>query len=539
MDSASQKTVVSVSRDDVLGISDAVEIARLIRDGDIHPREAVEAAIARAEQVNPLLNAIATPLFESARAEAERPRVGVFAGVPSFIKDNDAVAGSPFLFGSRALPTTPAPKSTPFVEQFLSLGFVNLGKTTMPEFGLTGTTEALLHGPTHNPWRLGFSPGGSSGGSAALVAAGVVPVAHANDGGGSIRIPASCCGLVGLKPSRGRFVDVEGSKLLPVKILHQGMLSRSVRDTAVFVHAAEQYQRNPKLPSVGLATRPGRRLRIGFFTDLDAAERGMTIYGAPRPELPTWPRLLRNKGAGAPGKQAYVSAMRTAYDGNVTSFNTTYGTDLATWDALLAATDWRSRTDYGNAREIADNTAFLRDCVDAYYRKAKEAFRRYDTNHLFFGDKINGNSDTIDNVLDITTKYTDIVFYQIYGRYAEQGAMMDRWTNRVNMPFLNGDSSFSFTCDVMPSPYGPHARDQAQRAEWLREFTDSAFARPDFVGWHICGTVDTWNTMDGKDAKQHSGIMTATGEFYPELEAAIQEFSATMYDIAVTGHAKE
>ena len=103
-------------------------------------------------------------LFESARVDAERPGVGVFAGVPSFIKDNDAVAGSPFLFGSRALPNTPAPKSTAFVEQFLSLGFVNLGKTTMPEFGLTGTTEALLHGPTHNPWRLGFSPGGSSGG---------------------------------------------------------------------------------------------------------------------------------------------------------------------------------------------------------------------------------------------------------------------------------------------------------------------------------------------------------------------------------------
>jgi amidase len=265
----SQKSVVSASRDDVLGASDAVEVARRIRDGEIHAQEAIEAAIARAEQVNPMLNAIATPLFESARADAGRPHVGVFAGVPSFIKDNDAVAGSPFLFGSRALPRQPAPKSTAFVEQFLSLGLINLGKTTMPEFGLTGTTEALLHGPTHNPWRRGFSPGGSSGGSAALVAAGVVPVAHANDGGGSIRIPASCCGLVGLKPSRGRFVDVEGAKLLPVKILHQGMLSRSVRDTAVFFHAAEQYRRNPKLPAVGLVTRPGGRLRIGFFTDLD------------------------------------------------------------------------------------------------------------------------------------------------------------------------------------------------------------------------------------------------------------------------------
>jgi hypothetical protein len=269
-----------------------------------------------------------------------------------------------------------------------------------------------------------------------------------------------------------------------------------------------------------------------IFTDLDAAERGMTIYGAPRREMPTWPRVLRNLGADAPGKQAYVAAMRDAYGGDVAGFNTTYGTNFASWDALLAATDWRPRTDYDNPREIDDNTAFLRDCVDAYYRKAKEALRRYDTNHMFFGDKINGNSDTIGAVLDITTKYTDLVFYQIYGRYAEQAAMMDQWTGRVGMPFLNGDSAYSFTCDVMPSPYGPHARDQAQRAEWLREFSDQSFARPDFVGWHICGTIDTWSSMDGKDAKQHSGLMTATGEYYPELEVAIQDLSARMYEIA-------
>ena len=264
-----EPNVVSAACDDVLGTSDAVEIARLIQTGEIHAREAVEAAIARAERVNPSLNAIATPLFDSARSDAGSACSGPFAGVPSFIKDNDPVAGSPFLCGSRGLPRGPAAQSSHFVQQFLSLGFVNLGKTTMPEFGLTGTTEALVHGPTHNPWKLGFSPGGSSGGSAALVAAGVVPIAHANDGGGSIRIPASCCGLVGLKPSCGRVVDVEGSALLPVKILHQGMLSRSVRDTAAFFHAAERYYRNSKLPEIGLVTRPGRRLRIGFFTELD------------------------------------------------------------------------------------------------------------------------------------------------------------------------------------------------------------------------------------------------------------------------------
>ena len=273
VEGATEANVVSVVGNDVLGTADAVEIARLIQTGAIHTQEVVEAAIARAERVNPSLNAIATPLFDEARKEAERPQFGVFAGVPSFIKDTDAVAGSPMLFGTRGLPPKPAEKSSPFAKQFLSLGLVSLGKTTMSEFGLTGTTEALVYGPTHNPWKLGFSPGGSSGGSAVLVAAGVVPIAHANDGGGSTRIPASCCGLVGLKPSRGRLVDIEGSDLMPVRIQHQGMLSRSVRDTAVFYHAAEQYYRNPRIPRIGLVTQPGRRLRIGFCTGLGGPVR--------------------------------------------------------------------------------------------------------------------------------------------------------------------------------------------------------------------------------------------------------------------------
>ncbi|NNK07879.1 MAG: amidase, partial [Myxococcales bacterium] len=262
---------VSAFCEDVLGTADAVEIARRIRFGEIQAVEAAEAAIARAERVNPSLNAIATPLFDTARTQAGRFPSGALAGVPTFVKDNEAVIGAPLRHGSRGQPNRSSEKNSPFVEQFLSLGLNTLGTTTMPEFGLTGTTEALLYGPTHNPWRLGFSPGGSSGGSAALVSAGVVPIAHANDGGGSTRIPASCCGLVGLKPSRGRLIDMEGAGLFPVKIVHQGMLSRSVRDTAVFYHSAERFYRNPRLPEIGLVTRPGRRLRVGFFTDLDEA----------------------------------------------------------------------------------------------------------------------------------------------------------------------------------------------------------------------------------------------------------------------------
>ncbi len=272
VDAETQVERVSAFCDDVLGRADAVEIARRIRDGEIHSSEAVEAAIGRAQRVDPALNAIATPLFEAARETARISLAGAFAGVPSFIKDTDAVAGSPLRFGTRGLPNTPAPKSSPFVEQFLSLGLINLGKTTLSEFGLTGTTEAVLYGRTHNPWKLGFSPGGSSGGSAALVAAGVVPIAHANDGGGSTRIPASCCGLVGLKPSRGRLVEFEGARLMPIRLQHHGIVSRSVRDTAVFYHAAERIYRNRKLPEIGLVTSPGRRLRIGFFTGLGGGE---------------------------------------------------------------------------------------------------------------------------------------------------------------------------------------------------------------------------------------------------------------------------
>lgn len=260
---------MSASCDDVLGDADAVEIARRIRVGEIHSREAVDAAIARCERIEPLLNAVAAESFDQARLDAEQDRSGLLAGVPSFIKDTDPVPGVPMRFGSRGLPTTPADYASPFVHQFLGTGLISLGKTTTPEFGLTGTTEALVYGPTHNPWARGFSPGGSSGGSAALVAAGVVPIAHANDGGGSIRIPASCCGVVGLKPSRGRLETIEGYELLPVKIVHHGVVTRSVRDTAAFLYAAERIRRNRSLPEVGLVQGSGRRLRIGFYSDID------------------------------------------------------------------------------------------------------------------------------------------------------------------------------------------------------------------------------------------------------------------------------
>jgi amidase len=264
----SKEKLINAFCDDVLGTKDGVELAALIRTGEIRASEAVDAAIDRARKVNPSLNAIVTETFEQALSQYKEPSIGRFAGVPSFIKDNDDIKGAPTLMGSRALSDKPVDVSSRFVEQFLSVGLVSLGKSTLCEFGLTATTESLATGSTRNPWNLDFSPGGSSGGSAALVAVGVVPLAHGNDGGGSLRIPASCCGLVGLKPSRSRLTDFEWAKKLPINIICHGVISRSVRDTAVFYAAAEEHYRNPALPEIGLVQHPGKeRLRIGLFTN--------------------------------------------------------------------------------------------------------------------------------------------------------------------------------------------------------------------------------------------------------------------------------
>ncbi len=164
-------------------------------------------------------------------------------------------------------------KTSVLAKQYLAQGFNLLGKTTLPAFGFTASTE-MAHAPaTRNPWHLNHSAGGSSGGSAALVAAGAVPIAHGNDGGGSIRIPAAVCGLVGLKNTRGRLVTQEAAKALPVNIISDGVLTRTVRDTANFFAEAEKYYRNSKLPAVGHVTGPGKqRLRIGLMVDSIAGD---------------------------------------------------------------------------------------------------------------------------------------------------------------------------------------------------------------------------------------------------------------------------
>ena len=242
---------------------DATAQADLVRRGEVSARELVDAAIARIEAIDPQLNAVTTRLFQQARAAAEGPLAdGPFRGVPYLIKDLDDLADAPTTMGSRLFANQMASASTPYVQRTLDTGVVVVGKSNTPEFGLLGTTESLLLGVCRNPWSLAHTPGGSSGGAAAAVAAGLVPFAHATDGGGSIRIPAACCGLFGLKPSRGRLAPSETAE---IDISVQHCVSRSVRDSARLFAAAEYRGAGAALPPVGEVTGPSdRRLRIAI-----------------------------------------------------------------------------------------------------------------------------------------------------------------------------------------------------------------------------------------------------------------------------------
>lgn len=250
--------------DDVLAEHDAVALAALVRSGAVSPEEVARAAIVRAERVEPVLHAVELDCYERPRFAGERS--GVWFGVPTFMKDNADVAGMPTRHGSLAFRPRPAARDDAYTRQFLSTGVTLLGKTRLPEFGLNPTTEFQNAEPTVNPWNPEYSVGGSSGGGAALVAAGVVAVAHGNDGGGSLRIPAACAGLVALKPSRFRHLDNSQARQLPIRLISEGVLTRTVRDTATYTAAAESYWRNPKLAPIGMVEGPAdRQLRIGVL----------------------------------------------------------------------------------------------------------------------------------------------------------------------------------------------------------------------------------------------------------------------------------
>lgn len=266
---------INTFTNDALGNMDAVALAAAIKAKTVTVEEVTEAAIARSEKANEKLNAIVLKTYNTARNKANLNDKGLLYGVPSFIKDNENIKGHPTQKGTGAFKAKIEKSNSKYVNQFLSTGVNCLGKSTLPEFGFICSTENEKWGITRNPWNTEYTTGGSSSGSGALVACGAVPIAIANDGAGSTRIPAACCGLVGLKPTRDRLMAMHGTETLPVNIVYSGVLTRSVRDTAAFYAGAEQFYYNKKLPKLGHIQTPiERRLRIAFFENLPAGVQG-------------------------------------------------------------------------------------------------------------------------------------------------------------------------------------------------------------------------------------------------------------------------
>ena len=261
-----------------LSLLDATAQAALVRSGELSARELVDAAIERIERVDGQLNAVIHRRFERARTEADavtsQDHTKPFVGVPFALKDLwSPSAGDPMHNGMKALQTIgyTAPKDSWLVGRYRQAGLIVVGRTATPELGLVGTTESDATGPTRNPWNTAYSAGGSSGGSAAAVAAGLVPIAHATDGGGSIRIPAAACGLVGLKVSQGRITMGPGRAENGLGVEH--VVSRTVRDTAAMLDATcgpgigDMVTAPPPLrPYVDELMDQSTPLKIGFLT---------------------------------------------------------------------------------------------------------------------------------------------------------------------------------------------------------------------------------------------------------------------------------
>jgi amidase len=334
--------------DDSLTDLDATALAELVRTNEVRPRELVDQAIERIEQFDPQLNVMVHRQYERARSDADSALPdGPFRGVPFLFKDYRCrEAGEQYTMGMRALRDVDfrASSDAPLALAFRAAGLIPLGRTNTPELASVGTCEPEAFGPTHNPWGLEFTPGGSSGGSAAAVAARLVPAAHANDISGSIRIPSGHCGLVGLKPTRGRAIASLAADAR-TGMNTEGVVTRSVRDTAALVDAISVRGSLPLLPSVG---RPLPPLRVGLCTQ---AFSGSSVDPENALAAEHCASLLEGLGCGIEISSPLVLSDPALWKAAATVLSANVATEVATWSAKLGrelgehdleATTWRA-----------------------------------------------------------------------------------------------------------------------------------------------------------------------------------------------------
>lgn len=353
---------------------DATEQARLCRDGEVAPSELVETAIERITALDPTIGAIVDERLERARGEAAGGLPdGPFRGVPLLLKDAALTsAGDRTQHGMRFLRDRPwrAPGDAELVRRLKAAGFVVLGRTKVPELSVSPTTEPLAHGPTRNPWALDHTPGGSSGGSAAAVAAGMVPVAHASDSGGSIRIPASCCGLVGLKPSRDRttFAPDRAQGWGPLTAEH--VLTRSVRDCAAILDVVagpvpgdlHELPRPERSFAAAVDADPGP-LRIGVISDLP----GTGVHPICRRAVLDVGRLLTESGHRVDAFPADVLVDEDGGNAYLTVLAASVAHDVQQWGERLGepVTDLEPMTSMLNDIGAATPAAAYVSAIDA------------------------------------------------------------------------------------------------------------------------------------------------------------------------------
>jgi amidase len=252
---------------DVFSGIDAIGQAALVREKKVTSLELVDSAIARIESANSKINAVVAEYFDKARKQAKTALpASPLSGMPYLIKDLNEIKGEIATSGSRLMATHIGADNSLLAQKAIDVGMIVIGKSNTPEFGLMASTESLQLGACHNPWNTGYSTGGSSGGAAAAVASGMLPVAHASDGGGSIRIPASCCGVFGMKPSRGRMNFADKDKM-PGDIGVENCVSRSVRDNAMVFSLSEDTSPHARFTPTGFVRGPAKkRLKIAFST---------------------------------------------------------------------------------------------------------------------------------------------------------------------------------------------------------------------------------------------------------------------------------
>lgn len=297
---------------------DGMELSELIRKKEISAQELLEAVIDRIEEVNPAINAVIHKMYDQAREDSEKLSPGEFAGVPTLLKDiTQEIKNEPITSGSKANRDYRASDDSTFVHRLRKTGTIFLGLTNVPEFALMGITEPAHYGPTRNPWNLDYTPGGSSGGAAAAVASGMVPFAGANDGGGSIRIPAAYCGLFGLKPSRGRTAVGQrlGRHWQGASVDH--ILTRSVRDSAWMLDLIKGYEKGAAFPPppydenyLECLEKPvNKKLRIAFST---ASPLGTEVDSQCQEAVLKAAKLLEEMGYQVEEKEAPVDGKAIA-----------------------------------------------------------------------------------------------------------------------------------------------------------------------------------------------------------------------------------